>query len=156
MNATAFKLDEYPAIDVAYEHVGQSYELPQKRLDVIEGRIGALIGLTATITLGVLALSEPPIRQSWQLVAALALSLLVVSLGLWRLHSGALRVLNPSILRDGYLHLDPQEARYNLFYYSTQHFEHNMALVDRKARWLDILTALFILEAVLLAWWTLV
>lgn len=153
-------LDQYPAIDVAYERISEWYESPQKRLDVIEGRISGLIGFAVTVTLAIPTLSrtatgEQPDFAAWQLIAALIIALGIVIGGLWQVHTGTLTIMDPRIVYEKYLHLSPIEAKYRMFYWSTEHFAKNLRHLQNKAAWLDYLTAAFVGEAILLAWWIL-
>ncbi len=150
-------LTQYPGIPLAYDYVRPSYELVARRFEAVEGRLRAVLGIAATLTLAApvfiaaVAGHRDPLSP-WFLLAA-GLFILVLIVGGFGLRSGDLWLLNPNKLYDQTLHLDDLTFKQHLLAWAGEDFERNVRLVRRTAWCADGVIALLLLELACLVGW---
>lgn len=149
--------EDYPSLDLAYAYVPESFATARGRMEVIDGRIGAVVSLVIGVTLGFPAFVRGvglSVRfAEFEFLAAVAIGFLIVAWGLVARNTGTLRVVDIEKLRRELTHLTPPAFRAQLLYFAAKHFPTNMRTVRRKAFALDLLTGLWFLQVVLLVWW---
>jgi len=127
------------------------------RIESADSRIHTLLGFALSTTLGVATLGRA-IRASISLtsiwfLAALGLALAIVVIGALARLRGAVALVNPGKLYQHSLHLAPWRFHADSIHAAGEHFEHNKALVRRKARAVAWMTGLFICELVCVLVW---
>lgn len=149
---------EFPSLGLAYELVGQSYDIPMRRLEIIEGRIGNLITIIMALPVTLVTATKGldisvDYLSPWFLLGSLV-ALLAAGIGLVVKNRGSITVISPpTILSDGYLKRPPAQFKNDIFWYACEHWTGNVALVTRKANVLDLMTLAFVVEVVAFLLW---
>jgi hypothetical protein len=147
--------EKYPSVDLAYTLALASYELIQKRLDVIDTRLQTLIALIATVSLPIPAIAVAKnltLNSEWFIAAVVAFVAAIVVGTIGRV-TGHVKVILPITLYNEWLHFSEWEFKKNMIFFAGKHFEHNRALANRRG-WITSVTALlFFIEGVLVALW---
>lgn len=150
--------EEYPGLPLAYDSIYHAYEWPMRRLDAIEDRIRAILTWTATVSVGVPTLAHATGVADWRsplFIAAMLLFLAIGLIGLTAYWFESIQVVDPGVLFEKWRRLPEPQFRSDLLYFAGQAFQRNRALVERNANKARLLSALFMLEALLLAFWAL-
>ena len=157
-NQPATPVDEFPGLDLAYERAMASYQEIAARDAATGQRIDGLLTLTSTVTLAaplvVAATGAAPAWQSPFLVAVACLFAAVLVLGVaGRGLAGSPRPVDPTDLYAEWIDLDETDFKLEAVYWAGEHFEHGMRVVWRKSLIAHAMTALFIVEIVMLLAW---
>jgi len=146
----------YPSVSLAYQFALASYDVAQKRLEVVEKRLQEILGFAITISLGVIALhaNKNYNFNSWLFKAAMTVCLLGLIIGTYARVYGHLVLINPKVLHEKYLALP--EAVFKNYFVKTSgtHWLKNASLVNRKGMLTSITVVCFILEIILLIFWS--
>lgn len=145
----------YPSVQLAYPIAINAYDVTMKRLEGVDGRLQTL--LTFIITISALFVSNAGARGSsftspW-FVLSVAFFLASVTVALVGRMKGKIRVLDPRVLFESWLHLTEWEFKKNLIYASGKSFEANSRLLDVKFKYSLVVLVLFTLELVGLVVW---
>lgn len=146
---------EYPGTDLAYELAVDSYEPLIRRLDVIDGRLQAIMSFAATtiaVIPSVASTRNLSFRSPWFWIAFVSAGL-VIGLGSHARHKGEIKLIHPSKLYQKWLNYQPDKFKLTFIYWAGQHWELNNNLNTWKWRWSVAITILFFLEAVALVVW---
>ena len=151
-------VDEFPGLDLAYERALSSYQEIAARDAATSQRIDGLLTLTSTVTLAVplvvAATGAAPPLESPLLVAVAGLFAAVLVLGVaGRGFVGSPKSVDPTDLYEIWIDFDEIEFKLEAVYWAADHFQHGMRVVWRKAVIAHAMTALFIIEIVLLLAW---
>lgn len=145
----------FPSVELAYPIAIASYELAQKRLDIIDSRLQTVIasGTTVSLAIPVLASAKGLSFSSLWFIAAVCVFFSAVILGTLARITGNIIVLNPARIYKDWLGFSEWEFKKNLIFFAGQHFESNRNLAKKRG-WLTTITvALFIIEGLLLSVW---
>jgi hypothetical protein len=145
-----------PSIGLAYPFALASYDVAQKRLEVVEKRLQEILGFAVTISLGMIALhaNKNYNFNSWLFMAAMAACLSGLIIGTYARVYGHLFLISPSVLQEKYLAL-PETVFKNYFVqFAAKHWQKNAELVNRKGTLTSIAVVCFVLEIILLILWS--
>ena len=152
----------WPSVDLAYEFVAPSYDWIQRRFESVERRIQTFLAFTATLTLGVPALTfaiEKSVHfGSIWFMAAMASAILTLTLGIVAVvisNTSGIWYLSPDSLQD-LLHYNEQEFKNNAIYWAGQHFNANVSLINKMEWILTSMLCLFSVEVILLLIWVII
>jgi hypothetical protein len=147
--------EDYPGIEQAYPFAVASYDLAQKRLDIIDSRLQTVVALGVTLSLPVpalLATRGATFRSGW-FIAAVCVFVLAVVLGTLARLIGNIYVVHPADLFAKWLRFSESEFKKNIIGFAGQHFEKNRILARNRGFCTTLTFLLFICEGVLLAVW---
>jgi len=147
--------DDYPGVVHAYPMALASYELAQKRLDVIDSRLQTIIALGVTLSLPVpalLASRGASFRSAW-FIAAVCVFVCAILVGTLARLIGNILLLHPSDLYANWLRFQEWEFKKNLLFFAGEHFEKNRKLARNRGFCTTLAFLLFICEGILLAVW---
>ena len=148
---------DYPSVELAYEHVAQAYEYAIRRLDAVDGRIQTMQTFAVTLTLAVPAFARAAFgtvdASSVWFVLAIAAFIALVSIGVVARSMGHISLVDPSVLFEKYLDCRPWEFKKDMIFFAGEHARANHKLIRKKGRAVSWMTALFLLETVLLVVW---
>ncbi|MXW35896.1 MAG: hypothetical protein F4Z60_10480 [Chloroflexi bacterium] len=135
-----------------------SYQGIAARYDAANQRLDGLLTLTSTVTLAapliVAATGAASALQSPLVVAVACLFAAVLVLGVaGRGVVGSPRLVDPADLYEDWIDLEEIDFELEAVYWAGEHFEHGMRVVWRKSLIAHAMTALFILEVVVLLAW---
>ena len=149
--------DQWPGVHRAYDFVVSSYQIMVSRIDAADNRLQSLLTFSATIAVGVPAVAKsirPGLNTDSPLVlGALAVFLIIAALGILGRIQGKVRVLDPGVFYEKWLHHDEWTFRKNMVYFSAQHFSLNGITLAKKARYSDWMACAFAVMVILLAAW---
>jgi hypothetical protein len=147
----------WPGVPRAYDFVLPSYTWMNARLEAADSRIQTLMTFMSSITLAVPAAAHMvrgniTFGSRWFLggISAFVLSMV---LGLATRAWGGLTFTAPGVLYDKWLHLSESEFKRRAVYWAGQHFDRNVAVVNGKGRIVTVMSALFLIETLLLITW---
>ena len=120
---------ELAGVDLAYGFVHSSYELVERRLQAVELRIQILLGLVGGLTVAApifaaYFVARPDFSHGLFYSAIGVFSVLSV-VGLVTLVLGAITLVNPRILHEGWLHLSEADFKENMISTAGKHFDDN-------------------------------
>jgi hypothetical protein len=147
--------EDYPGVEQAYPFAVASYELAQKRLDIIDSRLQTIVALGVTLSLPVPALlaTRGANFRSWWFIGAACVFVCAIAVGTFARIVGHITVLHPSDFYAKWLRFPEWEFKKNLIFFAGQHFEKNRTLARNRGLCTTLTFLLFILEGVLLAVW---
>lgn len=148
-------VQDFPSVGLAYPLAVASYDLIQKRLDVVDGRLQMLLAFVAPATVGVVvaANGKGVPFASWWFAVAMVSCLLGLGFGIYTRLSDKIVVVDPGVLSQKWLHLSEWQFKRNVIYLSGKHFEVNATVIARKGRYTSLTAIIFLLEALLLGAW---
>jgi hypothetical protein len=157
MKTTKSVEDSWPSVGLAYDFVKPSYEWLQNRLDAVNSRIEFLLTLSSSITVATPVFAKALLTDiyfgSCWFVAAIVVFVSIALIGLiGRMFSG-LKLISPQKLYDGWLSWSEWEFKKNAIYWAGKHFQLNASLVNKKANFGVVMTALLVIEVVLIVLW---
>ncbi|MDE2640758.1 MAG: hypothetical protein OXI03_09275, partial [Chloroflexota bacterium] len=118
---------EYPSLDLAYEQGVRSYAEVASRLDAVHSRLDSIQSVVVTLTLAVptvaLAANGDTNFTSGWVIAAIALAVVTVILGLSARAWSGLILVDPGDLHEKWLHLPPAEFKREALYSAQKHFD---------------------------------
>ena len=150
---------KYPGIKCAYDFVFPSYQWMLARLEGADSRIQTLQTFIVTATFGITAVltatSEKGELQfvSLPFVAAMALAVLAIILGVIGRSSGGIILTNPGNLHEKFLHRGEWTFKKDMIYFAGEHFKKNKDVVEQKHTITTAMTWLFLGEMALLLFW---
>ncbi|MEX2237279.1 MAG: hypothetical protein WEB00_07075 [Dehalococcoidia bacterium] len=149
--------EQFPGVDRAYDFVLPSYQWALQRFEAIDSRLQTLQTFSATLTIAspvivATVVDEPDFRSAWFGLAIASFVLLVATSALARAW-GAITVANPAELDRAWLDYSENEFKRNAIYWAGQHFEANARVTYWKGWALNLMTALFLAEMLLLLVW---
>ena len=140
--------DQYPSLDLAYPVAVDSYDLSRERLGSVEIKIQKLmtvsVGLTAAIPVALKAM-DFSIGLSW-LVSMLVIFGLSSVIGICGLLVGRLSIMDPGVLHDEYIPLEPWKFKKAYVYWSGKHLVKNDKMIERKWKAAVAMSFLLFLE----------
>jgi hypothetical protein len=143
------------SVDLAYSIALASYDLAQRRLEVVERRLQELLGFAVTISLGAIAVfsSKGYHFSSWLFIIAMLAGLLGLAIGTYaRLH-GFLVLIKPSVLDRKYLTLPEPIFKKYFVHFAGRHWKENAALINGKGTLTNFSVICFVIEIILLVLW---
>jgi hypothetical protein len=141
-----------PIVSIAHELVEASYTWCLTRYEAVDNRLGALVTLASTVTLGIPILGRGVLGEKaelrgqifWAAITAGGLAMLIAVIGR---ACGSVRLPNPGrFLTKAWLTLDANEAERWLVYRAGHAFTVNAKRIGWKGRASDAATLLIILE----------
>jgi hypothetical protein len=143
------------SIDLAYPLALASYDVVQKRLEVVEKRLQEVLGFALTISLGVVALfaNKGFSFRSPLFIAAMGFGLIGLVVGVIARLYGKLILIKPAVLSEKYLVLPEPEFKRMFVHFAGEHWDKNVQLVNRKGTLTNIAVVCFALEVILLSVW---
>lgn len=153
--------EQWPAVALAYDlGVKSSYEVMLKRFEIVEGRIRALVTMTASLTIGapvfISTMRNGASYTSWLLCGALIVALAILAAGAASWTTGSLRLMDPALLASD------DAARLSVFDFqraalknAADAFAVNARRLERKIRFADGITYALMAEIVLMVGWAL-
>lgn len=145
-----------PSIDLAYPLALASYDVAQKRLEVVEKRLQEILGFAVTITLGTIAIhaNKGYDFKSWLFIAAMAACLSGLIIGTYARVEGRLVLIKPSVLQDKYLDLPEPVFKSYFVHFAAKHWNINAGLVNRKGLLTNVAVVCFVAETIILILWS--
>ena len=143
--------NKYPSVDLAYALAVQSYDWISKRFDVLETKTQNTLGLGLSLTFAIpVALKALDLQyHAWWMVAALAVFLLAIFLGIYARMVGHVEIVSPTTLYDHWIQYTDDDFKRYFIYYAGKHMEANVSLLEKRHRLLRWAICLFFLEALL-------
>ena len=141
---------KYPGVEFAYQFAIDSYEIAWKRWDAMESRIHGLMALAAALTLAIPTAGKSlglELNSVW-FYLALAAFIGLMGVGFYARSIGSLKVVDPTVHYDKWLHYTEWEFKKNFIYWSGIHYDLNRQTIHRKWRLMVIVMALFTFEVV--------
>ena len=151
---------DFPGLNLAYGLVQSAYDSVVTRLNAVEGRIQAVMVFSASFFFTaplLVAASEAEISlTSPFFYAAGLLALLNLAVGTATRALGTILYQGLNEVRDHWLVLTEDEFKLEAVRWAAIHYESNLRIVNRKGLIGIEMTAVFVLEAILLIYWGLV
>ncbi len=134
--AAAHDNTQYPAVNVAYDFVLPSYELLTTRLEAADTRLTTLLTIASSFALGVPLFAQAvrphiPFR-SLLFFAAMGFILVAAALGVIGLLSGRIKISDPTILYQKFLHKSEWAFKKDMIYFAGEHFHINAQTLEKK------------------------
>ena len=145
----------FPAVEFVYPLAIASYEVMQKRLDALDGRLQTLLTFIVSVSLAIPVVASNKglsFRSGW-FIAAICAFFASVGVGTYARLCKKLVVIDPGQLFTDYLDMSEWEFKKDTIYWAGVNFKANQEMIDWKAKLANITAMLFILEAVLVAAW---
>ena len=150
--------EDMPGLNLAYDYVQPSYQWLLSRFEAGNTRLQTMQAVVASVSLAVPAfaklLDQALSFADARFVLAAGAFLAAMAVGVVGRQTGAVRLAHPRGLRD-WLTLPEAQFKYNALYWAGEHFDHNVAAIERKWRCAGAVLALFLVELVLLVSWAL-
>lgn len=146
---------KYPGVDLAYEIAVESYDSVVKRIDVMDGRIQTLLAFAATTTAVVPTVAKSiglSFASRWLYLALITFTLQLL-VGLVGRSVGQIRLLEPELFYQRWLHKDSWRFKKDLIYFAGLDFKKNAALLKTRWWFTVLISILFVIEALLLVGW---
>jgi len=146
---------DFKSVELAYPLAVASYDLAQKRLDVVEGRLQTLLAFVAPVTVAVIAAANgkgAPFTSYW-FIAAMIFCLFGLALGVHTRLADTVIVIDPGVLSQKWLHFSEWQFKRNVIHLSGKHFNANATVIARKGRYTSWTAFIFLLEALCLGAW---
>jgi hypothetical protein len=145
----------YPAVELAYPFVKDSYDVLLKRIDTLDGKIQAVISLGVTLTLAipVFTAGKGLSYRSPFFIAAICFFFIAMTMGLIARLYGSVKLITPQKLFQHFLHLSEWEFKKDLIYHAGEDYARNIKLLKLRANLLNLMTVFLAAEAVALAAW---
>jgi len=148
---------KYPGVFVAYDFVIPSYGWMLARVEAAESRIHILQVFAVSLTFAAPAAAkslDPAISfTAGRFVIAMVAFVGLMVLGMWGRVDGAVKVADPSKLREQWLHLSEWEFKKNAVWWAGDHFATNRRLVEKKW-WIAVwMLGAFLVELLFLFAW---
>jgi hypothetical protein len=148
--------DEKTSLDLAYELAVESYDPLVKRLDIMDGRLQAIMSFAATtmaLVPSVASARNLSFRSFW-FWAAFTVFVLILLLGVQARHYGEVILINPKKLAtQDWLELETKDFKKFFIEYASTHWEKNNSLITWKWNKAVFLSILFFLQVGLLVAW---
>jgi hypothetical protein len=134
-----------------------SYHLLTSRFEAADSRIVSLITMASSVTFAapILARSVRPdlsLSSPWFVSALVVFGVIVVG-GLVARIKGVLTLPNPGVIYETALTKPDWRFKADAIYFSGQHFDANARAINAKGNWSIGLTALVVIEVVLMMAW---
>lgn len=147
----------YPGVEPAFTFVQPSYQLLVSRFEASDTRLTALLTLIVTVTLGVplFARNVNPLvdfHSRWFWAGLTFFSVAAIS-GVFGRITGAVTLVNPSVLYDESLHKTDWEFKKDAVYRAGRHFEKNSKAIARKGVFALVVTGALLAEVAMFAVW---
>ena len=151
----------YPGVYTAFELIIPSYQLAERRLQAVDGWLQNLQAFTVTLTVGATVLASGVVDDisfsSPLFFIAMATAGLSISTGLVGRAFAEIKLISPRrIFDEGLIAKDEWTFKKDLLYAAGDDYEYNRRVVEQKSFAAQVMTALFLLEALLLVIWVLV
>lgn len=149
------KESDSSSIDLAYNIALTSYDVAQKRLEVVERRLQELLGFASTISLGAIAVFSNKGYQfrSYLFIFAMLAGLAGLAVGVYARLQGYLVLIKPSVLDAKYSDLPETKFKRYFVHFAGKHWTQNNGLVNGKGRWTSVSVVCFAVEVILLVLW---
>lgn len=143
------------SVDLAYSIAVTSYEVAQKRLEVVDRRLQELLGFAATISLGAIAVfsGKGYHFSSCLFIFAMLAGLLGLAIGTYARLEGFLVLIKPSVLDRKYLILPEPKFKKYFVHFAGKHWTENAALINGKGKLTNFAVVFFVVEIILLVLW---
>lgn len=151
--------EQWPAVALAYEFVRPSYDIMLKRFEIVEGRIRALLTLTASLTFGApvfatAALGTMPFT-SLSLQLALTCAAYVLVAGCLASVGRRVDVPNPGLLHDAAMRVPVWDFQRVALQAASDAWQGNRRRLEWKAILGDTMAVALLLELGLMVLWVL-
>jgi hypothetical protein len=146
---------DFRSVELAYPLAIASYDLAQKRLDVVEGRLQTLLAFVPPVTIAVIATANgkgAPFTSYW-FIGAMLLCLFGLTFGVHTRLADRVIVIDPAVLSQKWLHFSEWQFKRNVIHLSGIHFDKNATVIARKGRRTSLAAIIFLLEALFLGAW---
>jgi hypothetical protein len=146
---------QYPAVELAYPIAVASYDVALRRIDAMDGRLQTVMAFVVTVSAAIppLASNRGVHFHSYWFYAAAATLLLTISIGIYARLMGEIKVVDPNLLFNSWLHKPDWEFKKDFIAFAGDDFNSNVALSELKWKFSIVVTLLFFLEVVFFAAW---
>jgi hypothetical protein len=144
-----------PSVETVYPLAIQSYETAVKRFDALDSKLNTLVTFAVTVSLAIPVLANSKgisFHSYWFGVAALAF-ILGIGVATYARVMGTLYLLDPRVLYDSYLDLEPWQFKRHAIDWAGDNWQHNKNLINRNGNLAALAATLFALEAVAVGAW---
>ena len=149
--------EERPGVDLAYSLMQGSYDLAVSRLNAVENRIQAVMVFSAsfivTVPVLVAATGDTIVLATPLFYGAAAIAVLNLLIGTVTRASGEIKLPRVYGNAHAWMDLPPYGFKFYAVEEAAKHFEDNVRTVNRKGVFTQVMTALFLVETLLLAVW---
>jgi hypothetical protein len=149
--------EQWPAVFRAYDFVIPSYQLMVNRYEAADGRLTQILTLVSTLLFSIPVFAKtirPQASFSSPLfLSAITLLIGAAVIGIVGRQRGRVRLVNPMVLYDKFLHRTDWEFRKDLLYFAGQDFSDNAIAIDRKGQTAALMTGLTVVALLLSAIW---
>jgi len=144
----------FPSVDLAYDIAINSYDVAVKRIEWIDGRLQALLTFAATVGGAVVAASRSLLhfRSVWFYLAVISFGFATI-VGFYARFTGTIRVLDPAVFYQTWLHRSNWEFKKDLIYFAGEDFQCNIKLSEKIWNLSIVVLILFFLEVAFLVLW---
>ena len=148
-------LKKFPSTELGYEIGLKSYDFSLQRSDAVDNRIDRMLAWISGINLGTIAVfkANEISFNSIYFTIAVALFLTILVIGMIGKARGTLTLIEPKKIFDSWLYYGKLYFKYQLLSYIGEHFEKNQDFVNWKAKLLNWMIFLFLLEIIVLGIW---
>jgi hypothetical protein len=158
VKANLIEKDEHPSVEVAYDLAVKSYDLSERRLQIVEGRNEKILGYVSGLTLAVVAFlagsnSTKLNLNSCLFITALIFGVLSLITGLLVMLAGRIKVIDIKTIKEKWIHLEEIDFKKEMLIASSKHYDENCELLEKKAQLTLISAVLFVLEIIFLIIW---
>lgn len=155
------KKNEHPSIEVAYDLAVKSYDLAERRLQIVEGRNEKILGFVSALTLAVVAFLAGSNSTKLNLNSCLFIIGLIFGVssllaGLLVMLAGRVKVVDIKRIKEQWVHLKVIDFKKEMIIASSNHYDENCKLIERKALITSISAILFVLEIIFLVIWLII
>ena len=148
---------KYPSVDLAYEFVKPSYDWMLNRIEAVNNKIQGLLTLATAITFAMpiftKAIFDAVDFKSVWFYGAIVAYILLVSIGIFGIRMGKVKLVHPQKLYEQWLTDSTWEFRKDTIYFAGLDFEDNKKIIDKKSLLRDIMNIVLLGEILTFILW---
>ena len=148
---------QYPSVDLAYEFAKSSYDWMLNRYEAINSKIQGLLTLATAVTAAMPILAKALFNnvdfQSVWFYGVIVTYILLVTIGIYGLSMGRIKLVHPKNLYEKWLSDSAWEFKKNIIYFGGQDFEDNKKIIEAKSRLRNIMNILLLGELLTIIYW---
>jgi len=144
------------SVTLAYGLAVQSYDQMMKRADVWDSNIERALAWGTALNLAIISISITRLKPEFDPLfwSALGVIFCAIAVGLTGRYSGVLTLISPKIIYDEWLSQEPLDFKQYFVFYAGEHWDKNAKHVERKVRFTNWTSGLFIVASALLILWS--
>jgi len=146
---------KYPSTELAYEFVQFSYRVAISRLQAIDSKIQWLLTSATAITVAVPIFAKAisvGFSSRW-FYAAMTAYVVLVTVGVYGMRMGTVKVIDLKKLYNEWLHKDIWEFKKDGVFFAGEDFNDNKGLIDKKSLFRNIMAIILLGEILCIVVW---